>query len=49
MSPIPILLTAALLILAVALCIHCLLLHRDKTPPIEPTCDSDSASRRAAH
>ncbi len=49
MSLIPILLAAALLVLAAAFGFHCFLLHCDKSPPVEPTRDSDSASRRAAH
>jgi hypothetical protein len=48
MSLIPILLAAALLVLAAAFGFHCLLVHCDKAQPTTPAHDSDSDSRRAA-
>lgn len=49
MTLIPVLLAVALLILAVAFGFHCLVLHCDKTKPVEPARDSDSATRRSSY
>lgn len=48
MSLVPILVAAALLLLAIAFGFHCLLLACDKPKPIEPAHDSDSVTRRPA-
>ena len=48
MSLVPILVAAALLLLALAFGFHCVLLACDKPKPLEPARDSDSATQRAA-